>query len=357
MHTRVVAAGAALLVLAVVAGVVTWRLLSGTSTYEQALDVLPRSTLRTTYTDWRDVREQAHGTRLSAGSPASAVRSFLGRAYDLDLTSGSGVTDSTRALARLYGFSPLDAQWEALGQSRQGQVDVMRLDDGVDLGGVERALRRLGYDAPPKGSGTGGTWVGTPDLVARLGTALTPLQQNFVVLPDEHLVLMSDSAAYASEAASVARGSGRSLRDDAGVAALAGHVGDPAAAVQWTSTFACEDLTMGSASEEDQQAGKRLVSRAGGITPLEGLVMAQQPDRSVVVAMHFETSDQASADLQPRVDLASGDAPGQGGSFTDRFRVTSGEADGHDVVLGLRLRHGQSVLSDLSTGPVLFATC
>ena len=37
----------------------------------------------------------------------------------------------------------------------------MKLDDGVDLGGVERALRRLGYDAPPGGSGTGGTWVGT----------------------------------------------------------------------------------------------------------------------------------------------------------------------------------------------------
>jgi len=357
VHTRVVAACAAALVLAVLAGVVTWRLLSTRSTYEQALDLLPRSTLRTTYTDWREVREQAHGTRLSAGSSTAAVGAFLNRAYDLDLTAGSGVTDSTRSLARLFGFSPLDAQWEALGQSRQGQVDVMRLDDGVDLAGVERALRRLGYDAPPRGSGTGGTWVGTPELVARLDPDLTPLQQNFVVLPDEHLVLMSDSAAYASRAATVARGSGPSLLDDAGVAGLAGHAKQPAAAEQWTSTFACEDLTMGSASTEDQQTGKRLVARAGGISPLEGLVMAQQPDRTVVVGMHFETSDQASANLQPRVDLASGDAPGQGGTFADRFRVTSGEADGHDVVLDLRLRARQSVLSDLGTGPVLFATC
>ena len=73
--------------------------------------------------------------------------------------------------------------------------------------------------------------------------------------------------------------------------------------------------------------------------------------------MHFETTDQASSDLQPRVDLASGDAPGQGGSFADRFRVTSGEAEGHDVVLGLTPRTRQAVLSDVSTGPVLFATC
>lgn len=360
MHTRVVAATAAVLVVAVAAGLVTWRLLSTRSTYETALDTLPRATLRTTYTDWQVVREKARGTHLDAGSSSTAVSDFLDRAYDLDLTSGSGVTDSTRALSRHYGFSPLDAEWEALGQSRKGQVDVMRLDDGVDMAGIERALRRLGYDAPPAGSGQDGTWIGTPELVAQLDGDLTPLQQNVAVLPEKRLVLMSDSASYASEAAAVAAGDDEasgSLLDDEGVASLADRVDEPAAAVQWTSTFACEDLTMGSASEEDQQAGKRLVARAGGISPLEGLVIAQQPDRRLVVAMHFETTDQASSDLQPRVDLASGDAPGQGGSFADRFRVTSGEAEGHDVVLGLTPRTRQAVLSDVSTGPVLFATC
>ena len=357
MHTRVVLAAAAALLLAVLAGGATWRMLSTRSTYEQALDALPRSTLRTTFTDWAEVRAQARGTGLSAGSPLSAVRSFLDRAYDLDLTSGSGITDSTRSLARLFGFSPLDARWEVLGQSRRGQVDVLRLDDDVDLSGVERALRRLGYDAPSQGSGTGGTWAGTPELVTRLDPDLTPLQQNVAVLPDQHLVLMSDTAAEVSRAAVVARGSRGSLLDVDGVASLAGHAGRPAAAEQWTGTFACEDLSMGSASTEDAQTGKRLVARAGGISPLEGLLMAQRPDRTVVVGMHFETSDQASSDLQPRVDLAAGDAPGQGGTFPDRFRVTSGDADGHDVVLQGRLRPRQSLLSDLSSGPVLFATC
>ena len=143
--------------------------------------------------------------RSGAGSSGRQVAAFLSRAYDLDLTSGSGVAESTAALRRTYGFSPLDAQWEALGQSRQGQVDVMRLDDDVDLAGVERALRRLGYTAPPAGSGNGGTWVGGADLVARLDPDLTPMQQNVVVLPDDHLVLMSDSAAYLAAAARVAR--------------------------------------------------------------------------------------------------------------------------------------------------------
>ena len=55
------------------------------------------------------------------------------------------------------------------------------------------------------------------------------------------------------------------------------------------------------------------VDEAGGIHPLEGLVMAQQGDSSLTVAMYFANEDQASQDLQPRTDLASGPAPGQGG--------------------------------------------
>jgi hypothetical protein len=55
--------------------------------------------------------------------------------------------------------------------------------------------------------------------------------------------------------------------------------------------------------------------------------------------------------------LARGPAPGQGGTFGDRFRVTSVTAQGSLVVMQLDPRPDASVLSDLSTGPLLFATC
>ena len=94
------------------------------------------------------------------------------------------------------------------------------------------------------------------------------------------------------------------------------------------------------------------------MSPLAGLVMAQQADRSLVFGLHFETSDQAARNLQPRVDLAAGDAPGQGGCFAERFKIASGQADGQDVVLVTEpTRRKAAVLSDLSSGPVLFATC
>ena len=70
MHTRVVAATAVVLVLAVAAGLVTWRLLSTRSTYEDALATLPKATLRTTFTDWQVVREKARGTRSTPGRRA-----------------------------------------------------------------------------------------------------------------------------------------------------------------------------------------------------------------------------------------------------------------------------------------------
>ena len=358
MRTRVVVYVWGLVVVAVLAGVVAWRLLGATSTYEQALDTLPRATLRTTFTDWEHVRSEAGGASLAAGSSQAKVEDFLTRAYDLDLTSGSAVAESTYALQKHFGFSPLDARWEAFGQSRAGQVDVLRLDESVDPAGVERALRRLGYTPPRAGAGKGGTWVGGADLVAQVDADLTPVQQNVVVLPDDHLVLMSDSASYVSSAADVVTGDADSLSGAAGVDDLAKAAGDPVAAAQWSSTFVCEDLSMGQADDEDQRVGDELVRKAGDVGPVEGFVMAQQADRSLVFGLHFETSDQASRNLQPRVDLASGPAPGQGGSFADRFEIASGEAHGQDVVLTTRpTAKDASVFSDLSSGPLLLATC
>src|SRR4051794_41675766 len=98
--------------------------------------------MRTTFTDWAEVRAQAKGSPLDAGSSRARVSAFLNRAFDLDLTSGSGLSESTYVLMRRFGFSPLDAQWGGLGQSRQGPGGVLRGDDDVDM-------PRLGRGPPP----------------------------------------------------------------------------------------------------------------------------------------------------------------------------------------------------------------
>ncbi len=238
---------------------------------------------------------------------------------------------------------------------RANVIDNLRhiLGEEADLDEVEANLRSLGYRPPDGGAGSGGTWVGSADLAASIDPALTPVQQNFAVLPDEGLVLMSDAPEPVAETVSVIESGGGGLSTP-----LASVVGDPTNAVLWASDFACADLAMSQAGPEDQRQAAALVQQAGDVSPLSGLLIAQQPDRTITVAMRFESDEQASANLQPRVDLAAGEAPGQGGSFAERFRVVSGEASGRNVVLQLRPRPDREFLfSDITSGPVLFATC
>ncbi len=353
MRARGVVVGAVAVVVLVLAGLLAWRILDGTTDYERAVGYLPNGTLRVTYTDWHEVRALAGGEGLDSGSAEPKVQAFLDRAFDQDLTSTSAVAESTFAMQRLYGFSPIDATWEVFGQSPEGQVAILQLPESVDLGGIEQKLRRLGYDEPADGLGTGGTWGGSSDLVAMIDPALTPVQQNLAVLPDERLVVLSDSPATVSTTVATIAGDEQALE----VAQLADLAGEPATAVLWAEDFACGDLAMSSADEEDQRVAESLVEKAGGVSPLYGLVMARQADGTITVAMEFESADQAERNLQPRVDLAAGEAPGQGGAFSDRFRVTSGEASGESVVLQLDPGDTEFAFSDITSGPVLFATC
>ncbi|QNN54058.1 hypothetical protein [Nocardioides mesophilus] len=358
-RARVLVTGVATLALVAVlvaAGLVARRLLDRPDDLERAVGTLPQDVLRATYTDWAAVRSAAGGEDLDAGSAPRQVSAFLDRAFEQDLTSTSALAGSTYALEHRFGFSPLEARWEALGQGEQGQVVVLAFDDGTDLGGVERRLRTLGYAEPAGGAGSGGTWAGSADLVAALDPELTPVQQNVAVLPEDGLVLMSDAPGSVSAAAEVVRGDAPALRADGVVAAVAG--GAPVTAVLWAGDFACADVSMARADEEDQQAAAALVREAGGVHPLTGLLIAREADGTLGVAMAFESDEQASEDLQARVDLAAGRAVGQGGSFTDRFRVSAGEADGRVVRLELTPRpRAGFVFSDITSGPLLFATC
>jgi hypothetical protein len=356
----VIAIAGVLVVVTAVGGWLGWRVLQRTD-YEDALAMMPRSTLRATYTDWAAVRRLADGPSSSSSAGSGEIDEFLSRAYDQELTTTSAVVDATAALDEHYGFSPIDATWESYAQSRKGAVVAMRLPDNVDLTSVEDRLDKLGYQAPADGPGSGGVWAGTDELVVTIDAALTPVFTNLVVLPEEGLVLLSDDAGYLSDAAEVATGESDGLRAQDGVPALASAASDPGrpvTAVLFADDFACEALSMGSTDEEDQARADELVEGAGGVSPVAGLVVAMYDDRSLVVGMHFESSSQASKNLRSRAELAVGEAVGQGGEYPERFRVVEARSDGEEVVMDLEpVDEALPVFSDLTQGPVLFATC
>ena len=99
-------------------------------------------------------------------------------------------------------------------------------------------------------------------------------------------------------------------------------------------------------------------SRSGrGVHPLTGFAMGALAGGDLRAVLQVEDADDAPADADARAQLAAGPAPGQGGDFTDRFTVEAAGSQGREITLDLRPQQGAYVLSDLTSGPVLFATC
>ena len=348
----------AVLVLSLVAGlafvgVVVWQRQHRTE-LDQALDAVPARSLRVAFTDWATVRARLKA-RLGNSPDKAAIETFMSRAYDSDFSAASSIDESAGALQENYGFGPATAQWEAYAQSRRGATMVLAPGDDADFDELADNLRDLGYTKPKDADGV---WRGGADLVSQIDPTITPELQYVVLLADQGLVVTSDNAGYAAESAKAAAGDGPSLSDKDGIAALAQRLGEPANAMVWSGDFACDDLAMSRAASDDQARAEQLVRRAGGVSPLAGLAMGMEPDRTLRVVAHFEDSERARQNLRPRARLAVGEAVGRGGSFSDSFRLTDSRAVGGEVVLDLEPRERTGfVLSALYDGPVLFATC
>ena len=320
----------------------------------EALETVPKSTLRLGYTDWAAVRREL-GVPDEDRPTSEVVERFTNEAYDADLSAVSSIDEATAALQEHFGFSPMTAEWEAFAQSSEGATMVLRMPDDFDLDRVVERLEDLGFTEPSRSTGV---WQGGIDLVAAIDPTITPELQYVAVLADEHLIVTSDQEDYAKEAAAVALGDSDSLGDIASTREVVAKVDDPAAAMVWSGDFACSDLAMSQADEDSQARADAAVADAGGVSPLSGLVMAMAPDRALTVAELFKDSGQAKDNLRPRATLAVGEAPGRGGRFSDDFELVSSRSDGSAVLLELRPREQTGfVLSALDSGPVLFATC
>jgi len=346
----VVAVVAVVLVLVgVAAGVAAWRSHDRTD-LDRAMGLAPPDAERLSWTDWAGVRAKL-GARLSVGSSTGRLTAFLDRGYDADLTSASALLASAEVLQSRYGFSPATVDWELFSQSRQGAVVLLHLPDGTDFDALGDRLARLGYTRPHDETGV---WAGGPDVVSRIGADLTPELQYLTLDAGDGLVLASDTAGYADQAmGDVADGGGASGE----LRAVAAASGSPLSAAIYDSAYTCSRLAMSQADPGDRAQGDELLRAAGQVNPVTGFAMSDQPDGHVRVVLGFENEDQARSNADTRARLAAGPAPGQGGSFSDRFRVRSVTARGSDVVFDLVPAEGSYVLSDLSTGPLLFATC
>jgi hypothetical protein len=196
-------------------------------------------------------------------------------------------------------------------------------------------------------------WAGGATLLPKISANLTPELQYFALDADDHLVLTSDSSSYLSQSLDT-------LGDDdlpEGMSQVVAASGDPLSAAVYDGPYACSALAMSHADKSDQLEADELIDRAGEVNPMTGFAMSAQPEGGVRVVMSFENDDQARINADSRAQLAAGPAPGQGGDFGDRFSLGAVTADGTILTMDLEPTPGAYVFSDLSTGPVLYATC
>ena len=239
-----------------------------------------------------------------------------------------------------------------------GALQPVREGGGRHRQGVRQRRRRRGRrhleDAGFTRPGSDdGVWDGGDTLLPTIGDNLTPELQYVALDADDGLVLTSDRADYLQQ-----------VMDDLGDGGLSGPLrsvveasGEPLSAAAYDGDHACSALAMTQADSDDQETADRLVAEAGTVDPVRAFAMSAQPGGDVRVVMAFADDRQARTNAASRATLAAGPAPGQGGDFSDRFSVRSTTADGDLVRLDLRPTSGSYVLSDLSNGPVLFATC
>ncbi|HJQ07460.1 MAG TPA: hypothetical protein VJ872_18565 [Nocardioides sp.] len=342
----VVAVVVALVVVAL--GVVGWvRARSGPeSRLSAAMALAPRTAVRFSWTDWSAVRAKLG---VSEAEATDHVGAFLSQAFDADLSSTSALDDSAPTLAAKLGVSPANLSWELYAQGTDGAVVVMGLPDDVTPAELRVTLGRVGYTDP--GTDDGVWQVGSGGL-SSIGN-LTPELTNLTIDAGHHVLAASDSAAFLRDW----RGNERGTGDDSAVASVATSLGDAVSAAAYDGGYACQALAMNQADPADAAEGARLIAEAGKINPLDAFAMGYSPDGSVQVRMLFENPEQARTNATTRATLAVGPAPGQGGSFTDRYRLVRTTADKDLVSMTLQPVPGSYVLSDLDAGPLLFASC
>ena len=349
MRKQLLLAVAVLAALAlVVVGIQWWQSLR-MSEFQRAISLAPVGAQRLTYTDWAAARQQLDAD-LDTDSPGNDVDQFLADAFEEDLSPMSALLESTPTMHDRFPFSPVTLDWELLSQSEEGAVVLMRLPEGTDFDALEDDIERLGYQRPDD---EGDVWLGGIDLLPSIGI-LTPELQYLALDADQRLVVSSDTEDYLRQAMETVTGDADSVE---GLDGVVEAMDEPLAAAVYDGQVACSSLAMGSADAADQDEAAQLIAAAGEVNSMTWFAMAVEPGIGVRVAMSFENEDQARANADSRAALASGPAPGQGGDFSDRFRLGTVSAEGSVMTMELEPEDREYLLSDLTSGPVLFATC
>ena len=317
----------------------------------------PADTARFSWTDWA-ARPLASSTPTStpARRPRTS-RQFLTDGFDADLTSGSAMVESAAVLQQAFGFSPADVDWELLGPERHRlgarSSACPTASTSTTLGD---SFEALGYERPDDDDGV---WSGGEELVARIaardGSTSPRSSSTSPSTPTGTCCWPATAAPYLREAVGDARTTTSTTRASRDVAAA---VGEPLSAAVYTGDFACKSLAMAQADEDDQSTADQLVAAGRRRRPADRLRDGRRAGRRG--AGRDGLRERRPGPPQRRQPRRAGRRPGArpGRRLRRPVRRSAGRPPTAAWSRWSSTPVDDSpVLSDLSTGPVLFATC
>jgi hypothetical protein len=313
-----------------------------------AMALAPADSQRLSWTDWSGIREEVDSD-VSASSSSAQVEDFLLQGFEADLTSTSVLVSSASILHDSFGVSPASVDWELYAQGEQAALLLLGMPESFNFDVLEERLTEIGFTPPDADDGV---WIGGGDVNAALG-GFTPELNHLSIDRERRIIAGSDLVEGAEQWQEDPR---REDRDD-GVQHVVEHVEGALSAAVYTGEHACVALGMTQSAPADRARAADLIADAGEVNPMLGFAIAAFPGGDVRVAMAFDSEEQARTNAGTRAKLAAGPAPGQGGTFQDRFDLGRVAAEGTVVTMELEPVPGAYALSDLSAGPVLFATC
>ena len=249
------------------------------------------------------------------------------------------------------GLSPATLDWELLAQSADGAVEMLGVGDDLASTTSPSGSPRSGWAEPEDEDGV---WVGGPDVLVGVGSGLTPELQHFVLLPDRGLVLASDQAPYLEQVMEVVDGDA-----DAAEASPTWPQGSAIRSRQRCTTA----TTRASASRWPRPTTTPAPRRTSWWPPPVGSTRspasrwACSPAGTSGRCCRWRTPTTHRATPTRAPSWRPARLPGRAATSRTGSPSRTPAREGREITLDLRPAEGAYVLSDLTSGPVLFATC
>ena len=264
-----------------------------------------------------------------------------------------------RCCSRRFGFSPADVDWELFSQCTAGAVLIVGLPDGVDFDELGDGFEALGYERPAtrtRASGTAGRGACSPASSRR-----EPDARSSSTSPSTPTTTCCSPATAARTCETAVRRPRTTTWTTPGLPTTwPRRSGEPLSAAVYTGDYACKALAMAQADEDDQSTADRAGRRGGHGRPDDRRSRwRSSPAARCGWRMAFENDDQARTNADSRADAGRrARRPARAAtSPTGSPSVRSPPTASWSRSTCEPASRTATCSRDLSTGPVLFATC